>query len=68
MKKKRIRIYFSLVALAFLGASVLCACADNDTSSAAKTDQSRFYFHAAKKYESNKKANFYVDTNNNLWT
>lgn len=67
MKKKRIRIYSILVALAFLGTSVLYACTDNDISAAEKTDQSRFYFHAAKKYESNKKANFYVDTDNNLW-
>lgn len=67
MKKKRIRIYSILVALAFLGTSVLYACTDNDISAAAKTDQSRFYFHGAEKDADNKRTNFYIDTDNNLW-
>ena len=67
MKKKRIRIYSILVALAFLGTSVLYACTDNDISAAAKTYQSRFYFHGAEKDADNKRTNFYIDTDNNLW-
>ena len=67
MKKKRIRIYSSLTALTFLCASAFCACINTDTSVAAKTDQSRFYFHGAEKAAANKRTNFYIDTNNNLW-
>lgn len=67
MKKKRIRIYSSLTALTFLCASAFCACINTDTSAAAKTDQSRFYFHGAEKDAANKRTNFYIDTNNNLW-
>ena len=67
MKKKRIRIYSSLTALTFLCASAFCACINTDTSAAAKTDQSRFYFHGAEKAAANKRTNFYIDTNNNLW-
>ena len=62
------KIYSSLTALTFLCSFAFCACINTDASAAEKTDQSRFYFHAAKKYESNKKTNFYVDTDNNLWT
>lgn len=65
--KKKIRIYSSLVALTFLSTSILCGCTDNDTSAAAKTDQSRFYFHAAEKAADNKRTNFYIDSDNNLW-
>ena len=61
------KIYSSLTALTFLCSFAFCACINTDASAAEKTDQSRFYFHAAKKYESNQKANFYVDTDNNLW-
>lgn len=60
-------MYTCMTALVFLYASTFCACINTDASAAEKTDQSRFYFHAAKKYESNKKTNFYVDTDNNLW-
>lgn len=67
MKKKRIRIYSSLTALTFLCASAFCACINTDTSAAAKTDQSRFYFHGAEKDAANKRTNFYIDTDNNLW-
>ena len=65
--KKKIRIYSSLVALTFLSTSILCACTNTDTSTAAKTDQSRFYFHAAEKAADNKRTNFYIDSDNNLW-
>lgn len=65
--KKKIRIYSSLIALAFLSTSILCACTNTDTSTAAKTDQSRFYFHAAEKAADNKRTNFYIDSDNNLW-
>lgn len=68
MNKKRIQMHTCMTALTFLCASTFCACTNINTSAAEKTDQSWFYFHAAKKYESNKKANFYVDTDNNLWT
>lgn len=49
------KIYSSLTALTFLCSFAFCACINTDASAAEKTDQSRFYFHAAKKYESNKK-------------
>lgn len=65
--KKKIRIYSSLVALTFLSTSILCGCTYTDTSPAAKTDQSRFYFHAAEKAADNKRTNFYIDSDNNLW-
>ena len=65
--KKKIRIYSSLIALTFLSTSILCACTNTDTSTAAKTDQSRFYFHAAEKAADNKRTNFYIDSDNNLW-
>lgn len=65
--KKKIRIYSSLIALTFLSTSILCGCTYTDTSPAAKTDQSRFYFHAAEKAADNKRTNFYIDSDNNLW-
>lgn len=65
--KKTIRIYSSLTVLTLLCASAFCACTDNDTPAATKTDQSRFYFHAAEKDATNKRTNFYIDTDNNLW-
>lgn len=56
--KKKIRIYSSLVALTFLSTSILCACTNTDTSTAAKTDQSRFYFHAQKRQPTTKEQIF----------